>query len=302
MKKGTGKRTIITKNTRYLFCFAGPACIYMGIIAVYPILYNFYLMFRNMSTRNFMNHQFVGLDTIKELLDKGVIWTAAYNTVLFTVVCTVIQFVIGFAFAMLLSRKFCMAKLSKSLLLVSWLIPMTVTGILFKFIFQTDSGILNFILQQMGAVHSPVEWLTSEKTAIWCIIAANCWVGIPFDMVLLSTGLANIPENVLESASIDGAGRSQRFLHITLPMLRPTMYSILILGVIYTFKVFDLVQVMTGGGPVNATEMLSTYAYKLGFREFNFSQASVVANFMFILLFIVGVIYLRFVNDDEVIE
>lgn len=91
-----------------LLCRA--ACIYMGIIAVYPILYNFYLMFRNMSTRNFMNHQFVGLDTIKELLDKGVIWTAAYNTVLFTVVCTVIQFVIGFAFAMLLSRKFCMGK------------------------------------------------------------------------------------------------------------------------------------------------------------------------------------------------
>ena len=120
-------------------------------------------------------------------------------------------------------------------------------------------------------------------------------------MVLLSTGLSNIPTSVLESAAIDGAGKCQRFFRVILPMLKPTMYSILILGVIYTFKVFDLVQVMTGGGPVNATEMLSTYAYKLGFREYNFSQASVVANFMFIILFILGVIYLKFIKEDEVI-
>ena len=302
MKKEKMKQTFISKNTKYLLCFTGPACIYMGVLAIYPIVYNIYLMFRNMSTRNFMNHQFVGFSTIKELFGKGVIWTATYNTVLFSVVSIVFQFIIGFALAMLLHRKFCMAKLSKSLLLISWLIPMTVTGILFKFIFQTDSGVLNYILLQVGVIQNPVEWLTDSNTAIWCVIAANCWVGIPFDMVLLSTGLANISDNILESASIDGAGKVQRFIHITLPMLKPTMYSILILGVIYTFKVFDLVQVMTGGGPVNATEMLSTYAYKLGFKEFNFSQAAVAADFMFVLLFVVGIFYLRFVNEDEVIE
>lgn len=291
----------ISKNTKYLICFTGPACIYMAVVAIYPIIYNFYLMFRNMSTKNFINHQFVGLNTVKEVLDKGVVWTALWNTILFTVVCTIIQFCIGFAFAMLLNKRLRMAKLSRAFILISWLIPMTVTGILFKFIFQTDSGILNYLLMQTGLIGEPVEWLTSQSTALWCIVAANCWVGILFDMVLLSTGLSNIPTSVLESAAIDGAGKCQRFFRVILPMLKPTMYSILILGVIYTFKVFDLVQVMTGGGPVNATEMLSTYAYKLGFREYNFSQASVVANFMFIILFILGVIYLKFIKEDEVI-
>lgn len=294
------KKIRINRNTRYLLCFAGPACIYMGVVAVYPILYNFYLMFRNMSTKTFLDHQFVGLQTIKEVLHKGVVWTAAYNTVLFTIVCTIVQICLGLFFAILFNNKLRMAKLSKGLMLISWLIPMTVTGILFKFIFQTDSGILNFILREIGIIDKPIQWLTSDKNAIWCIIAANCWVGIPFDMVLLSTGLSNIPSSVLECASIDGAGKIQKFFYITLPMLKSTIYSILILGVIYTFKVFDLVQVMTSGGPVNATEMLSTYSYKLAFKEYNFSQASVVANAMFILLFIAGIIYLKFVRDDEV--
>lgn len=274
----------------------------MGAVAFYPIIYNFYLMFRNMSTKTFLNHQFVGIQTILDVLRKGVVGTAMYNTVLFTVVCTVVQLSVGLCFAILLQKKFRMAKLSKGLMLISWLIPMTVTGILFKFMFQTDSGIVNFLLRETGLITKPVPWLTNAKTAIWVIIAANCWVGIPFDMVLLATGLANIPENILECAAIDGAGKMQRFFYITLPMLKPTIYSVLILGVIYTFKVFDLVQVITAGGPVNATEMLSTYSYKLAFREYNFSQASVVANMMFLLLFIVGTFYLRFVRDDEVIE
>ena len=106
----------------------------------------------------------------------------------------------------------------------------------------------------------------------------------------------------MESASIDGANRMQRFFYITLPMLKPVMCSILVLGVIYTFKVFDLVVVITGGGPVNATQMLSTYSYQLAFREFNFSEASVVANLMFALLFFIGLAYLKFVRSDEVMS
>lgn len=301
MKKN-GKKRFISKDTKYLLCFAGPACVYMGIFAVYPIVYNFYLMFRDMSARHLLDSQFVGLATIQEVLSKGVIGMAVYNTILFTVACTVIDFIIGFAFALLFSKKFAVAKASRTLMLISWMIPMTVTAILFKFIFQTDSGVLNFLLAQAGLIEAPIEWLTNESTAIWCIIVANCWVGIPFDMILLSTGLSNIPENVMESAAIDGAGRMQRFLHITLPMLKPTIYSMLVLGVIYTFKVFDVVQVMTQGGPADATTMMPIYAYQLAFKEYNFSQASVVANMMFIILFVLGVIYLRFVNDDEVMR
>jgi multiple sugar transport system permease protein len=303
MKKKSGRRKrIIGRETKYLLLYAGPAIIYMIVLTLYPIAYNFFLMFRNMDTQHFLNHEFVGLETIKTVLSEGIVGMAAYNTVFFTVMCTAIQFTVGFLFALLYHRKIKGAGFFKGLVLIGWLIPMTVTGLLFKFMFQTDTGVVNYLLMQSGLIDRPVQWLSQGGSALWTIILANCWVGIPFDMVLLSTGLSSIPENVMESASIDGANRMQRFFYITLPMLKPVMCSILVLGVIYTFKVFDLVVVITGGGPVNATQMLSTYSYQLAFREFNFSEASVVANLMFALLFFIGLAYLKFVRSDEVMS
>lgn len=287
---------------KYLYLFAGPAMVFMLVLSIYPIVYNFFLMFRNMSSSTFFTHKFVGLDTINQVFAKGVIWQALWNTVLFTVACTVMQLVLGLALALLLNKALRVARFARSMIVISYIIPLTVTGLLFKFIFQADTGILNYLLRQVGLISESITWLTSPSLALWTIIVANIWVGVPFDMMLLTTGLSNISEEVYESASIDGAGKLQRFFRITMPLLKPAIYSILILGVIYTVKMFDLVKIMTAGGPVNATELLSTYSYRLGFNEMNFSQASVVANFMFLLLVVVAIFYLQFVREDEVIS
>lgn len=296
------KRTLCGGERKYLYLFAGPAMAFMLILSIYPIVYNFFLMFRNMASSTFFTHEFVGFATIKQVFEKGVIWQALQNTVVFTVSCTLMQLVIGFALALLLNKTLRVARFARSMIVISYIIPLTVTGLLFKFIFQADTGVLNFLLKQLGLISESITWLTSPNLALWTIITANIWVGVPFDMMLLTTGLANIPEDVYESASIDGAGRVQRFFRITLPLLKSSIYSILILGVIYTVKMFDLVKIMTAGGPVNATELLSTYSYRLGFNEMNFSQASVVANFMFLLLVVVSIFYLRFIKEDEVIS
>ena len=131
------------------------------------------------------------------------------------------------------------------------------------------------------------------------LVAANVWIGIPFNMILISTGLTTIPTELYESASIDGAGKLDTFFKITLPLLRPTIESVLILGFIYTFKVFDLVFVMTGGGPVNSTQMLSTYSYKLAFDMYKYSMGSAVANVLFVLLMLVGMLYLRATREES---
>jgi multiple sugar transport system permease protein len=128
---------------------------------------------------------------------------------------------------------------------------------------------------------------------------ANTWVGIPFNMLLLTTGLSGIPEEIYESASIDGASSLQKFWRITLPLLRPAMLSVLILGFVYTFKVFDLIFVMTGGGPVNATEVFATFSYKLSFSYYYFGQGAAVANILFVILFCVALIYLRMIRNEE---
>ena len=131
------------------------------------------------------------------------------------------------------------------------------------------------------------------------LIISNVWIGIPFNRILISTGLTTIPTELYESAGIDGANKLQTFWKITVPMLKPTIGSVLILGFIYTFKVFDLVFVMTGGGPVNSTQMLSTYSYKLSFNMFKYSQGAAAANVLFVILFIVSLIYLKFAYSEE---
>ena len=299
-KKNVGIRRNANPEWKYSLLFVGPAVLYICIFALYPVIYNFYLAFRNMTARHFLNHTFVGLETFQELFSKGVLSTTIGNTIWYTVWCTILQFIIGFAFALLLSKNFPLAQGIRGTLLVGWLLPMTVTAILFKFMFQTDIGIINYLLGAVGI--SPIEWLTNGTNAMWALIIANTWVGIPFDMVLLSTGLSGIGPEMYESAQIDGANRIQSFFHITIPLLKSTIYSICILGVIYTFKVFDVVVVMTMGGPVDSTEVMSTYSYKLAFKEFNFSEGSAVACILFVILFLAGLIYLRFIKEDEVMN
>ena len=177
---------------------------------------------------------------------------------------------------------------------------MTVSALIWKFMFQTNGGLFNVLLSYFGIINQPIEWLLNGKLAMAALVTTNCWVGIPFNMILLTAGLKGISEDVYESASIDGANGIQKFFRITLPLLRPAMMSVLVLGIIYTFKVFDLVYVMTSGGPMSQTELLSTYAYRLSFGEYQFSAGAAVATVLFLCLMVVALIYLKLMRKDEV--
>lgn len=286
-------------NIGYLFVL--PAFLYMLIFVGYPIVDNIILSFQDvtMKTLTAAHKPFAGLDNYIEIFKDPVFLKSLGNTLLFTVCCLVLQFLIGFALAVFFNQNFRFSKPVRGLLMMPWMIPITVTALIFKFIFGTDVGILNFILKSLGLIKENIDWLTSSGTAMFAIIMANVWIGIPFNMILLSTGLTTIPQELYESASIDGAGKVQTFFKITLPLLKPTIEAVLILGFIYTFKVFDLVYVMTGGGPVNSTHMLSTYSYKLSFEMFKYSKGSAVANVLFVILLVVGVFYLRMTVEEE---
>ena len=182
---------------------------------------------------------------------------------------------------------------------VAWMIPMVAVAGVFKYMFNSDIGIMNRILMGLHLIQKPVEWLAHGNTAMAAIIIANIWKGVPFNMILLATALTTVPQDIYESASIDGATRIQRFFYITVPLLRPAIISVLTLGFIYTFKVFDLVYVMTGGGPGSSTEMLSTLAYRYSFSEYNFSQGAAVANILFVMLMAVGMIYIHIVTRED---
>ena len=263
----------------------------MLIFIGYPIVYNWIISLQDVTATTLASaaRDFVGLDNFKAIFSDVTFRKSVLHTFVYTIGCLVIQFSLGFLLAMFFVKKFTLAKPIRGFIVISWMLPVTVTAI------------INTILMNLHLIKSPIGWLLKGNTAMVVLIIANSWVGIPFNMLLLTTGLNNIPGDVYEAASIDGATSVQKFFKITIPLLKPTIMSVLILGFVLTFKVFDLVYVMTGGGPVDATEVLSTYSYKLSFQTFHFGEGAAAANVLFICLFIVALIYLKTISKDETI-
>ena len=295
----TIKRFFKYENVGLLFAL--PAFVYMLIIVGYPIISNIVLSVQDVTVKNLARgtKNFVGLDNYIALFGDEVFRLTISNTLKFTVYSLLFQFIIGFALAVFFNKNFSFAKPVRGLLMIPWMIPMTVTALIFKFIFSTDVGIINYLLRSLGIISENIEWLTNPNIAMGCVIFANIWIGIPFNTILLSTGLTTISQELYESAAIDGANGFQRFIKITLPLLRPTIESVLVLGFIYTFKCYDLIYVMTSGGPVNSTHLMSTYSYKLSFEMFDYSMGSAAANVLLVILMVVGMVYLKITMEGE---
>ena len=295
----TIKRFFKYENVGLLFAL--PAFVYMLIIVGYPIISNIVLSVQDVTVKNLARgtKNFVGLDNYIALFGDEVFRLTISNTLKFTVYSLLFQFIIGFALAVFFNKNFSFAKPVRGLLMIPWMIPMTVTALIFKFIFSTDVGIVNYFLRSLGIISENIEWLTNPNIAMGCVIFANIWIGIPFNTILLSTGLTTIPQELYESAAMDGANGFQRFIKITLPLLRSTIESVLVLGFIYTFKCYDLVYVMTSGGPVNSTHLMSTYSYKLSFEMFDYSMGSAAANVLLVILMVVGMVYLKITMEGE---
>ena len=295
----TIKRFFKYENVGLLFAL--PAFVYMLIIVGYPIISNIVLSVQDVTVKNLARgtKNFVGLDNYIALFRDEVFRLTISNTLKFTVYSLLFQFIIGFALAVFFNKNFSFAKPVRGLLMIPWMIPMTVTALIFKFMFSTDVGIINYLLRSLGIISENIEWLTNPNIAMGCVIFANIWIGIPFNTILLSTGLTTIPQELYESAAMDGANGFQRFIKITLPLLRSTIESVLVLGFIYTFKCYDLVYVMTSGGPVNSTHLMSTYSYKLSFEMFDYSMGSAAANVLLVILMVVGMVYLKITMEGE---
>ena len=293
------KKLFKADNIGWLYVL--PALVFICYFVVYPILSNFILSMQDVTVMTLTkpDKPFVGFQNYVTLLKDPVLNIAAVNTLKFTIWCLLFQFVIGFALALFFNQNFSMSRPVRGILMMPWMIPITITALMFRFMFSTGVGIINQALLAAGLITSPIDWLVTPSSAMFALIVANIWIGIPFNMILLSTGLTIIPKELYESASIDGAGKISAFFRITLPLLRPVIESVLILGFIYTFKVFDVVYVMTGGGPTNSTQVLSTYSYKLSFELFRYSQGAATANILFIMLFVVGLVYLNFAYNDK---
>lgn len=225
------------------------------------------------------NAVFVGLQNYLKLFADPVFWQAVEQTLYFTVMSVIFHLLIGLAFALLLNSNRVNPTI-RSLLRVLYILPWLFTAVIIAIIWRLlldPNGVINSILMALHIIDFKVEWFSSPKTALHALTFANIWAGYPLYMVSLLAGLQGIPKDLYEAAGIDGAGEFQKFRYITIPQLKPIMVSIALLDFIWTMQVFPLVWMTTGGGPMYATEVLSTYTYKLAFSSYDFSKASASA-------------------------
>lgn len=290
----------IKKDTLLGYLFILPAVIYMLALIGYPIIYNWIISMQDVTAKTLGSQvrDFIGFKNFQVVFADKTFRAAFMHTFVYTIGCLVFQFLFGFIFALFFAKKFTFSKPIRGFIVISWMLPVTVTALVFKFMYA-DNGIINTLFKSLHLIKEPIGWLLNGKSAMIGLIIANSWVGIPFNMLLLTTGLNEISQDVYEAASIDGATKLQQLFQITIPLLKQTIMSALVLGFVLTFKVFDLVYVMTGGGPVDATEVLSTYSYKLSFQLFHFGEGAAVANVLFVCLLVVALIYLQVSSKDE---
>jgi multiple sugar transport system permease protein len=282
------------------YVFILPGLLFMLAFMVFPILYNIVLSFQNVTLLNLRGvHEFIGWQNYKTMFKDPLFSISFSNSAIFTSVSILFQFTIGFALALFFNRKFPGRDLMRSMMLLGWMMPIIITATLFKWMFAGDFGVINHLLQVIGIIDKPIFWLTEHNYSLPGTIMANIWIGIPFNMVILLSGLQSLPGHLYESAKIDGASRLRQFTNITLPLMKPTIMVLLMLGIIYTFKVFDLIFIMTGGGPVNSTTVFPLFAYRMAFTNYELSMGATAATFMFFVLIALASVYLWMVRKEE---
>jgi multiple sugar transport system permease protein len=235
---------------------------------------------------------FNGTDNWAHVFQDALFGKALWHTLVFTAGSLLGQFCIGLALAVFFNRRFPLSGALRSLILLPWLVPMVVSGIVWRRILDQDTGVLNSFLDTLGlGGHTP--WLTSPDLALLSVVLVNIWIGIPFNMVILYGGLQEIPKELYEAASLDGASAWRTFRSVTLPMLKPVITVVLVLGFMSTVKILDLILALTDGGPADATQTLGTLTYQNSFVQLDFGAGAVVGNVLILISAVFAVFYLR---------
>jgi multiple sugar transport system permease protein len=292
-----GRRRSRWRRERFVsLMFLAPALFYVLAFYVYPIVFNVIMSVEKYTLKTFVTGEapYVGLDNFARLVNHPEFWPAVLNTVWFTIGSLIFQFTLGLLIALFYQHRFPLNSILRALILIPWLAPVLVSGAIWVRLLDQDYGVVNFAIHSLG-YQGQISWLTDPHLSLISVLIANIWIGIPFNMVILYGGLQAIPAVLYEAASIDGANAWQRFRHITWPLLRPVSTVVLLLGLVYTLKVFDVIMSITRGGPADTSQTLNTWAYSLAFTNaFNFGLGAAAGDILLVIVLIFGLLYLRY--------
>ena len=275
-----------------------PTMVLLGLFIAYPFIRG--LLLSVTDTRVGVEGPFVGVQNFERLLSDPIFHLVVWNTCWYTFVTTIFKLGLGLWLALLLNRSFRFKAFTRAFILLPFIIPTVLSTFAWKWMFDPTFSVLNWILYKLGFISSAVNWLGDPELAMFSIIVVNIWRGVPFFAISLLAGLQTISPDLNEAAAIDGAPPLKRFWYITWPLLLPVTMVVVLFSVIQTFADFQIVYVLTGGGPANATHLFSTYAYQLGVGTGLLSQGAAVSLAMFPILMLIVVGQLLYIRRVEV--
>jgi len=274
-----------------------PTAVLLGLFIAYPFFEGVMLSLSSAKVGD--PGQFVGLANFAKLWDDNIFWTSVWNTFWYTGVTTVFKLGLGLWLAMLLNRHFKGKAIVRAFILLPFIIPTVLSTFAWKWMFDPTFSVINWSLFKLGLIHMRINWLGDPSLAMDSIMVVNIWRGVPFFAISLLAGLQTISPELNEAAAIDGARPWARFWYVTWPLLLPVTMVVMLFSVIQTFADFQLVYVMTGGGPANATHLFATYAYQIGIVSGLLSQGAAVSLAMFPFLFVIVVVQLLYIRRVE---
>lgn len=274
----TKKRIIIG----YLFLL--PALMLFLIFVAYPVINTLKTSFYSLRIQTIASGgKWIGMRNYKDLLSDAKMWQSLRFTLLFTLVSVVLETAIGMACALVMNREFRGKALVCGTILVPWCIPTVVSGLMWSYMYAESYGVMNQMLQMFGFISQPVKWITGAKEAFASIIIADVWKTAPYMALLLLSGLKTVPEDYYEAASIDGAGKIRIFFSITIPSIKPVLLVAVMFRTISSFRIYDLIKVLTNGGPGNTTTSLTMYTMQQYFSFGNYGYGAALAVVTFIV-------------------
>ncbi len=283
-------------RTRLAYYMVLPSVLLIAGIIFYPIGVAFWYSLHDKDLRfPQLGEPFIGLDNYINIFTEkeGRIWNSLFFTSGFALFSVTIEFFLGLCFALVMNRAIFGRAVVRAIILIPWALTTVVSAKMWGLIYNNEYGVLNGILRNLGIIKDNVSWTTDKNVVFWALVGAEVWKATPFVALILLAGLQVISADLYEAARVDGASPFQSFIHITLPALRPTILVALLFRTIDTVRVFDLIYVLTGGGPGTSSESLNIYTYKTLFESLDFGRGSAQAIITFCYIMLIAILYIR---------
>lgn len=292
------RRQFTTRRGFTILGFLAPAMIFVAVFTYYPMMSGGQMAFRNWNLNDLSNTDWIGLGNFATIFADSQFWTSLSNSIWWVIGSLVPQLVIGFALALWLRRRFFLRGLYQSLVFFPWAVSGFLIGILFRWMFNAEFGVVNDLLEKTHLITTPIPWLAEPKTAMISVIIANVWYGVTFFAIMILAALQSVPDELYEAAAMDGAGKVRALFSVTLPYIRTTLALTVLLRVIWIFNFPDIIYGMTRGGPGGSTQIVTTYMITLT-QEGNYGTASAVGLIVVFILIVFAAFYLMATRERK---